>query len=222
MFFLGINFGFSSLVSAQLILSESLLTFFSSILNLGGLFGCLFVGPLLTTWGRCTSFRIASFVAIIGWLLISTAQILHPSLIPPIPRTFIVPLLVGRILSGLSVGMMTTVASVYLVEIAPPAQSGRYGSLAQCAVVAGTCTAYYSGMVTTWFLTARYMVIVSMVLFLASFYLPESPVWLARRDSNSLHEAVLLLTWLRGDVSTLKPSSTVLQLLHDLFPCLLF
>ncbi|EUB64518.1 Sugar transporter ERD6-like protein [Echinococcus granulosus] len=195
-FICGISLGFSSSVSAQLLIGDNLIAFFSSLINLGALVGSLIVGPVLNTLGRRAALRISAAPSIIGWLLIAAAQGLSP------PSTKVEPLLVsslllGRILSGLAAGMMTAVGSVYLVEVAPPHQSGRIGSLAQVATVAGTCFAYYCGMVATWYETAELMVLISVVLSGATFYLPESPAWLAKR--NQMQAALRNLTWLRLD-----------------------
>ncbi|KAL5964863.1 Facilitated trehalose transporter Tret1 [Taenia solium] len=212
-FICGISLGFSSSVSAQLLIGDNLIAFFSSLINLGALVGSLIVGPVLNTLGRRAALRISAVPSIIGWLLIAAAQGLSP------PSTEVEPLLVsslllGRILSGLAAGMMTAVGSVYLVEVAPPHQSGRIGSLAQFATVAGTCFAYYCGMVTTWYETAEFMAIISVVLLVVTFYLPESPAWLAKH--NQMQAALGNLIWLRLDqkvaaqeLSDLSPGSSV-------------
>ncbi|VDM32568.1 unnamed protein product [Hydatigera taeniaeformis] len=193
---LGISLGFSSSVSAQLLIGDNLIAFFSSLINLGALVGSLIVGPVLNILGRRAALRISAVPSIIGWLLIAAAQGLSP------PSTSVDPLLVfflllGRVLSGLAAGMMTAVGSVYLVEVSPPHQSGRIGSLAQFATVAGTCFAYYCGMVTTWYETAELMAVISVMLLGVTFYLPESPAWLAKR--NRIQAALKSLSWLRFD-----------------------
>ncbi len=171
------------------------------MINLGALAGSLIVGPLLNTQGRRASLRLSALPSAFGWLLMAVAQGLSPPATEVSP-TLVVALIFGRVLSGLAVGIMTAVASVYLVEVAPPSQAGRFAAMAQVAIVGGTCVAYYCGMVVTWYETARYMIFVSLALFFASFYLPESPVWLARQDGpGKAHEALRELTWLRGDVS---------------------
>ena len=142
---------------------------------------------------------MSSVPSIAGWLLMATAKGLSP------PSTTVVPslvfaLLLGRVFSGFAAGMMSAVSSVYLVEIAPSHQSGRVGSLAQLATVAGSCFAYYCGMVATWYETAVLVGIISLVLFGATFYLPESPAWLAKR--NQMQAALKDLTWLRLEVAS--------------------
>uniref|UniRef100_A0A5K3F213 MFS domain-containing protein n=1 Tax=Mesocestoides corti TaxID=53468 RepID=A0A5K3F213_MESCO len=192
----GISLGFSSSVSAQLLIGDTLIAFFSSVINLGALAGCLVVSPVLNTLGRRMAHRISAVPSILGWFLIATAQGLSPPATDLSP-SLIFRLIFGRVLTGLAAGMMTTVGSVYLVEVAPPSQSGRIGSLAQLAVVAGTCIAYYRGMTSAWYETARLMVFISIVLLISSFYLPESPVWLARM--NQPQKAQRSLSLLRGE-----------------------
>ena len=182
-----------------MLIGDNLIAFFSSIINLGALLGSLIIGPILNTLGRRTALCISSIPSIVGWLLMATAKGLSP------PSTTVVPslifaLLLGRVLSGFAAGMMTAVSSVYLVEIAPSHQSGRVGSLAQLATVAGSCFAYYCGMVATWHETAILVGVISFVLLGATFYLPESPAWLAKH--NQMQAAMRDLTWLRMEVNS--------------------
>lgn len=103
--------------------------------------------------------------------------------------------------------MLTTVGSVYLVEVAPPHKSGLIGSMAQFGTVAGICFTYYCGMILTWYETAELLMILSGLVLVATFYLPESPVWLSKR--GQYQAAIRELAWLRGDVSFL------MNILHD-------
>uniref|UniRef100_A0A0R3SCL8 MFS domain-containing protein n=1 Tax=Hymenolepis diminuta TaxID=6216 RepID=A0A0R3SCL8_HYMDI len=190
--------GFSSSVSAQLLIGDGLVAFFSSIINLGALVGSLVVGPMLTNRGRRTTLLISSVPSIIGWLLIAAAKDLSPPATSADPF-LVFSLILGRILSGLAAGIMNAVASVYLVEVAAPHQSGRIGSLAQFGTVAGTCFAYYCGMVFIWYETAFLVLLLSVILLAATFLLPESPAWLVKR--GQMQAALRDLTWLRGDQS---------------------
>uniref|UniRef100_A0A0R3TUJ0 MFS domain-containing protein n=1 Tax=Rodentolepis nana TaxID=102285 RepID=A0A0R3TUJ0_RODNA len=188
--------GFSSSVSAQLLIGDGLVALFSSIINLGALVGSLLVGPMLNNRGRRKTLLISSIPSVFGWLLIAAAKGLSP------PATSADPFLVfsfilGRFLSGFAAGIMNAVASVYLVEVAPPHQSGRIGSLAQFGTVAGTCFAYYCGMVFMWYETAFLVLVLSVILLAATFFLPESSAWLVKH--GQMQAALKDLTWLRGD-----------------------
>nr|CDS26458.1 Sugar transporter ERD6 protein [Hymenolepis microstoma] len=195
-FICGIALGFSSSVSAQLLIGDGLVALFSSIINLGALVGSLLVGPMLNNRGRRKTLLISSIPSIFGWLLIASAKGLSP------PATSADPFLVfsfilGRFLSGFAAGIMNAVASVYLVEVAPPHQSGRIGSLAQFGTVAGTCFAYYCGMVFMWYETAFLVLVLSGILLAATFFLPESSAWLVKH--GQMQAALKDLAWLRGD-----------------------
>lgn len=193
--------GFSSSVSAQLLLSENFLAFFSSVINLGALIGSLFVGPLLNSQGRRSTLLISAIPAFLGWMMIAGAQNLEP---PAAPKNYLlVLLLTGRVLTGIAAGMLNATGSVYLLEVAPPAQKGRIGSLGQCATVIGICLAYAGGMYKTWYEVALWMVFASFCLIGLSFiYLVESPVWLAKNNKRNV--ALLHLAWLRADVSYMR------------------
>ncbi|KAL7062861.1 hypothetical protein AAHC03_0488 [Spirometra sp. Aus1] len=193
----GVTLGYSSSVSAQLLLPDFILAFFSSVINLGALIGSLFVGPLLTFKGRRATLCFSTLPALLGWFMICSAQGLSPPSEPT--NSLIALLLLGRILTGVAAGMLLATASVFLVEVAPPSQRGQFGSFAQFGIVAGICIAYAFGMYTTWYETAKLMLLPTAGLFALSFYLPESPVWLFRNGNLKL--ALTNLSWLRGDHS---------------------
>lgn len=193
----GVTLGYSSSVSAQLLLPDFILAFFSSVINLGALIGSLFVGPLLTFKGRRATLRFSTLPALLGWFMIYSSKGLSPPSEPT--NGLITLLLLGRILTGVAAGMLLATASVFLVEVAPLSQRGQIGSFAQFGIVAGICIAYAFGMYKTWFETAMLMLLPTAGLFILCFYLPESPVWLFRNGNRKL--ALSNLSWLRGDRS---------------------
>ena len=108
-------------------------------------------------------------------------------------------LVIFRFIGGLAIGMASTLAPIYISEIAPPAFRGRLGMLQQLAIVIGILLAFISNYLIAnasyTFLTDenhwRYMlgaaIVPSLLFFLLILIVPESPRWLILK--NKLDEA---------------------------------
>ena len=96
-------------------------------------------------------------------------------------------LVVFRLVGGLAIGMASTIAPIYISEVAPAGVRGRLGMLQQLAIVVGILLSFISNYLIAghpalgqevW----RYMlgaaVIPSTIFFLLLFLVPESPRWL--------------------------------------------
>jgi sugar porter (SP) family MFS transporter len=103
-------------------------------------------------------------------------------------------LVIYRFIGGLAIGMASTLAPIYISEIAPPAFRGRLGMLQQLAIVIGILLAfisnYFIANANNSFLTGenywRFMLGAAMIPSLAFFLLiltvPESPRWLILKN----------------------------------------
>ena len=103
-------------------------------------------------------------------------------------------LVVYRFVGGLAIGMASTLAPIYISEIAPPAFRGRLGMLQQLAIVIGILLAFVSNYLIAnanyTFLTNenhwRYMLaaalVPSLLFFLLILMIPESPRWLMLKN----------------------------------------
>jgi sugar porter (SP) family MFS transporter len=103
-------------------------------------------------------------------------------------------LVIYRFIGGLAIGMASTLAPIYISEIAPAAFRGRLGMLQQLAIVLGILLAFISnyviGNADYSFLTHenhwRYMlaaaVIPSLFFFFFILMVPESPRWLILKN----------------------------------------
>ncbi|MEJ2273407.1 MAG: sugar porter family MFS transporter [Woeseiaceae bacterium] len=115
-----------------------------------------------------------------------------------------VSLVIARMVGGLGVGAALIIAPMYIAEIAPPGKRGRMVSFNQFNIVLGISVAFFSNYLilrlgqggADWVqslgldkLAWRWMlgveVLPALVYFVALFFVPESPRWLAmhgRRD----------------------------------------
>ena len=130
-----------------------------------------------------------------------------------------------RFIGGVAIGMASTLAPIYISEIAPPAFRGRLGMLQQLAIVIGILLAFISNYFIAnagySFLTNenhwRYMLaaaaIPSLLFFIFILMVPESPRWLilknrfdqARRIFRNIYEekiADVEVETIKADIKT--------------------
>jgi MFS family permease len=104
-------------------------------------------------------------------------EVLAPSL---------VILLCARAVAGLAIGAASIVSTLYIAEVSPPEKRGGYLSFFQLAVVIGIVCGILVAMAVGsqgWRLIMGAGIIPGMVLFFGMLAMPESPVWIAHRDS---------------------------------------
>ncbi len=99
-----------------------------------------------------------------------------------------------RLIGGLAIGMASTLAPIYISEVAPADFRGRLGMMQQLAIVLGILISYISNYIIAnagfSFVTSinqwRYMLVAalipSLIFFLLLLIVPESPRWLVIRD----------------------------------------
>ncbi|MCF6765251.1 sugar porter family MFS transporter [Thiotrichales bacterium 19S3-7] len=142
----------------------------------GGALATLVAGFLADWLGRRVMIRISGVVFILGILLVTLA-------------TSYETLLLGRLIQGVSVGIITIVTPLYLAESMPTNLRGRGIVSFQLLLTFGIAIATASGLIFigdgNWrgmFLTA---IIPASILLIVSFYIKESPRWLALKGRFS-------------------------------------
>ncbi|KAI5860907.1 general substrate transporter [Durotheca rogersii] len=122
------------------------------------------------------------------------------------PRAYSL-MIVGRITSGLGVGMLSTSVPLYQSEVAPAGKRGRYVVLNHVGFVAGLACGFWVGYGVTFWNGSEYDIYVSWRVSLAVIllpcaifatglpFLPETPRWLIEHDKYE--EARRSLEWLR-------------------------
>lgn len=162
--------------------------------HLGFLGGCVFAGGALATlisgwfadWlGRKSMLIIASIIFCIGIALAAAAH------------NFTI-LLSGRLIQGISVGIITIVAPLYLSETAPARIRGRALCTFQLLLTFSIMLAYAVGLYFTPTQNWRAMFLSALVpgvlLFAGSLCLPRSPHWLIMKKKLSEAKRVLAKT----------------------------
>eukprot|EP01039_Chlorochromonas_danica_P000135 gene133-143_t len=101
-------------------------------------------------------------------------------------------LMIGRFVSGLGVGISTTVAPVLLTELASPATRGTITTMHQLLITFGILIVNVIGygFVTYvshgWQYVQSFSAIPALMLFVLQAYIPESPKWLLAQSVGGL------------------------------------
>ncbi|KAI0377350.1 general substrate transporter [Hypomontagnella monticulosa] len=116
-------------------------------------------------------------------------------------------MIVGRIISGVGVGMLSTSVPLYQSEVAPAGKRGKYVVLNHVGFVAGLAAGFWVGYAVTFWNATEHDVYVSWRVSLAVIqvpcfifgaglpFLPETPRWLI--EHGHFERAQKSLHWLR-------------------------
>jgi sugar porter (SP) family MFS transporter len=193
----GLLFGFDTAVIAGTLqyltryfhLTDSALGLIVAAASIGCIPGALLAGRLADRFGRKKMMIVTSLLYIIAALGSGLAG-------------SFTELLIYRLIGGVAIGMASTLAPIYISEIAPPAFRGRLGMLQQLAIVLGILLSFVSNYLIAnasfSFLNEgnywRYMLaaafIPSLVFFLLLLLVPESPRWLIGKGRLALSERI--------------------------------
>ncbi|MGN8069643.1 sugar porter family MFS transporter [Mucilaginibacter sp. SG564] len=185
----GLLFGFDTAVIAGSLqylkpvfsLSDAEVGLVVAAASIGCIPGALFAGSLADQFGRKKLMIVTSILYIIAALGSGIAG-------------SYVQLVVYRFIGGVAIGMASTLAPIYISEVAPPKFRGRLGMLQQLAIVTGILLSFISNYVIAkapfGFLNDgniwRYMlaaaVVPSVIFFILLLLVPESPRWLIAKN----------------------------------------
>jgi len=105
---------------------------FGSIVNVGAMIGALIAAPLADSAGRKLAIATSAVPFIAAWLLIGLTDVFAA-------------ILVGRLLSGIAVGIASMCVPLYISETAPASLRGGLGAVNQFAVTGGILLVYLLG-----------------------------------------------------------------------------
>ncbi|KAF2136177.1 uncharacterized protein K452DRAFT_313419 [Aplosporella prunicola CBS 121167] len=185
-------FGYDSGVMTDVIQSPHFLSFFdtyktspiigaiNSTFSGGAVFGSLMGGLTMDRFGRRKTILIGATLACIGAILQSAAQALAM-------------ILVGRILAGWAVGVLSMSVPVYQTECAHPNNRGFIVGLAQQMIGVGfivsTWVGYGSSKVPktssfSWRFPLAFQALPCVILMAGIMFFPESPRHLLEKDKD--------------------------------------
>lgn len=149
-----------------------------------------FLGALSSTFlsesiGRRTTLLFCAFFWVLGAIIQSSCRDLAQ-------------LIVGRVISGLGVGIGSSVTPIYCSEISPAPLRGIIGGLFQLAITLGILIMFYIGYGCSFIngeasfrLAWALQMIPGLLLFAGILFLPESPRWLANNDKWDQAEEIV-------------------------------
>ncbi len=140
----------------------------TSWVTLGALAGALVAGSLADCLGRRWTIMLAALLFTLGAAVEALA-----------PGTVI--LVIGSLLVGFGVGVASVAAPLYAAEMAPSRWRGTLVSTYQLAITIGIFVAYLVDQLLAsgswWRLMLGLSVVPGVLLLIATWPLPDSPVW---------------------------------------------
>ncbi|KAH8111386.1 general substrate transporter [Phellopilus nigrolimitatus] len=156
----------------------------------GSFVGSLAVTQLADVFGRKKTIISSGIIWVIGSILQAAAQ----------ERAMLV---VGRVISGLAVGLASATVPLYQAEITAPAVRGRYVAMQQWSITWGILIQYfiefgcsYINGTASFRIPWALQMIPAIVLSVGMLWFPESPRWLV--DHGHEEDALEILADLHG------------------------
>lgn len=158
-----------------------------SVYNAGQAVGTFFGGWAADKLSRRRAITVACTVAIIG-IILQTASV------------NIGMFITGRLLTGMSSGMILPVVPVYIAELSKPQSRGIVVGFQGMGIATGFLLANWIGYAgiyaeneeAQWRIPLAMQFPCAIFLLIGSLFIPESPRWLVSRDRHSEAHAILL------------------------------
>ncbi len=159
-------------------------SWFTAVSLLGAILGSTVAGILVEPIGRKLSIMVCTPVYVLGWLLIIAAG------------KYFTALLIGRIITGIAMGMCSFSVPLYITETATKDMRGTLGAFYQTSTLSGLIISYSIGILISWQWLAVVCTAIPLVMMVSMVSCPESPRWLLKNGKHQ--EALQALRWLRG------------------------
>jgi MFS transporter, sugar porter (SP) family len=190
---IGVISGAQHFIQEDFRITDTVLEHVVSWMMLGAAVGAVGAGWMSSALGRKRSLLLGSLVFVVASVICGIAWSVET-------------LLIGRLILGVAIGILSFTAPLYLAEIAPENIRGAMVSIYQLMITIGIFLAFlsdtafsYSG---NWHWMLGIIAIPGALFFLGVFALPESPRWLMMRGRNE--QATRVLTKLRGNPEQVK------------------
>jgi len=149
-----------------------------AILEIGALCTSLAAGRIGDILGRRRTLFAGACIFIVG----GAGQTFSPNYIV---------LVLGRLISGAGVGLLSTIVPIYQSEISPPNHRGKLACIEFTGNVAGYAFSvwldYFCSFIQSdlsWRIPLMFQCIIGFILALGSLVIPESPRWLIDTDQD--------------------------------------
>ncbi|KAH7156967.1 hypothetical protein EDB81DRAFT_840904 [Dactylonectria macrodidyma] len=169
-----------------------------AILEIGAFISSLIVGRVGDIIGRRKTILYGSCIFFVGGFLQTVAYSM------PI-------MMLGRIIAGLGVGMLSTIVPVYQSEISPPHNRGKLACIEFTGNIVGYTTSvwvdYGCGFIKSdlsWRVPLGMQCVMGALLGLGSLVIVESPRWLLDNDHDEEGMVVIANLYGGGDIHNAK------------------
>jgi sugar porter (SP) family MFS transporter len=167
---------------------------------LGGMFGGLGVSNIMNTIGRRKTLFYNNFLFLVGALLLTFS-------------TTVVQFIIGRLIVGVASGVVTTVAPVYVGEIATIPCRGAFGTLVQLSIVIGVLVSQALGLVLStaigWRILFGLSVLPSILQVITLMFSVETPPFLS--SQGRIDEAYQAMARLRAGYSSKQEMDDIIH-----------
>ncbi|CCU76056.1 monosaccharide transporter [Blumeria hordei DH14] len=169
-----------------------------AILEVGAFFSSLVVGKVGDIIGRRKTILYGSMIFFVGGALQSFANGL-------------LMMLMGRIIAGVGVGMLSTIVPVYQSEISPPHNRGKLACIEFSGNIIGYATSvwvdYFCSFIDSdysWRIPLVMQCVMGALLGFGSLLIVESPRWLLDNDHDEEGIVVIANLYGGGDIHNTK------------------
>jgi sugar porter (SP) family MFS transporter len=186
----GLLFGFDSgvisgailFIKQQFQLTNGQQELVISAVLFGAIIGAAFSGRLADYFSRQLLLLTSAIIFIVGTLVSAFSGEVST-------------LVVGRLLLGLAIGISSSIAPVYLSELAPHEIRGALIALYQLAITLGIFISYIIDFLFSssgnWHMMLGIGIIPAVILFVGLLFLPKSPRWLMSKGYEAQARKVL-------------------------------
>lgn len=196
----GVIAGAQHFIQQDFKVSDAVLERIVSFMMLGAAIGAIVGGWMAKSLGRKRSLLLGSLIFVLASILCGLSWSVGV-------------LLTGRFFLGLSIGILSFTAPIYLAEVSPENIRGSMVSLYQLMITLGILIAFlsdtafsYSG---NWHWMLGVIAIPGVFFFFGVMILPDSPRWLMMRGRKD--EATKVLMKLRGDPEIVRSEEQEIQ-----------
>ncbi|OQD72410.1 hypothetical protein PENDEC_c021G03410 [Penicillium decumbens] len=150
----------------------------TALYDVGAVFGAIIAALTVERLGRKRSLMVGSFLIIIGAILMGAS----------VER---IQMIVGRIVTGLGIGFLTSVAPVYQSEICLPSQRGWHVSCQLTMMLFGLMLSYWINYAfyfhpgqVQWRFPIVFQAVFALYILIITPFLPDTPRWLMLHDTS--------------------------------------
>ena len=181
-----------------------------AILEVGAFFSSLAVGKIGDMIGRRKTIFYGAVIFVIGGAFQTLSWAMYV-------------MIVGRIISGVGVGLLSTIVPVYQSEISPPHNRGKLACIEFTGNIVGYATSvwvdYFCSYIQgnmSWRIPLALQCVMGSLLAIGSLVISESPRWLLDNDHDESGMIVLAMLHGGGDVNHPKARDEYREIKKDI------